>query len=406
MARIDDYMQENPNVYISDADYKLALKNERFADDLIEGKTSYYTAQQAGDEAGMMAAHRLVEGARMGFGDNGGYSGGDAGDKYIPLGSRTTSQFGFSGGGGGGGGGGGYLQNAYDSARAAQRAATEAAIRQYQAQIPEIRDNYRDARTDAYTYARTTALGNNEALAAMGLAGSAYTGPTSGYSETSRVRQDTALGSALNRLTADERKALAAIENAIIDARLKGDAAMAGLDNTYALKFADAQRYDAEQEYKRYQEQMQNELKMTQYQSQYQSDADAAAQKAREQEYKNAYNLWTKGVTTPEIAAILGLGEGVLPASYMPKAATAASSSSSSKSASSSAAAQNEAASLSQIANYQEIKAGLMGSFSNPYDALRYVDNLGADFYISLVGKTLYDQLVKDLNTTKGYTGK
>lgn len=79
----------------------------------------------------------------------------------------------------------------------------------------DIYDAYAKASTGAYTASRVSALGNNEQLAAQGLAGNAYTAPKSGYGETSRIYQDVALQNNLNQLGESQRNALQELQAAI-----------------------------------------------------------------------------------------------------------------------------------------------------------------------------------------------
>ena len=72
-------------------------------------------------------------------------------------------------------------------------------------------------RGDTYTNARLSAIGNNEVLAQKGLAGGVYQEPRSGYSETSRIHQDTALRGSLNAADLEETKKIAEIEAKIKD---------------------------------------------------------------------------------------------------------------------------------------------------------------------------------------------
>lgn len=104
----------------------------------------------------------------------------------------------------------------YKKAAAQQKGAYDILFKanqqQTQAQIPNINKAYDTARGGTYAGARVSALGNNEALANMGLAGNAYTAPKSGYSETSRVYQDVALQNRLNSLSAEQRTAIQTLQ--------------------------------------------------------------------------------------------------------------------------------------------------------------------------------------------------
>ncbi len=75
---------------------------------------------------------------------------------------------------------------------------------------------YDDIRSQAYSNARLSAIGNNEAMASMGLAGGLYSSPTSGYSETSRMAQDNNLRgniSSADRQEQEQLEELQALEN-------------------------------------------------------------------------------------------------------------------------------------------------------------------------------------------------
>ena len=85
------------------------------------------------------------------------------------------------------------------------------------------------SRNDVYTNSRLSAIGNNERLAARGLAGNLYDYARSGTSETSRIAQDVAM-----------RKALAQQNNAEISA-----------NNDLNLKLLEAQK-EADAKYAEY----------------------------------------------------------------------------------------------------------------------------------------------------------
>jgi hypothetical protein len=91
-----------------------------------------------------------------------------------------------------------------------------------------INQGYDALNAQTYANARLSALGNNEALAAAGLAGAPTAGPQSGYSETSRVRQDAALGGALNANQLARRNALDALTQQTGQAQLESGAALMG----------------------------------------------------------------------------------------------------------------------------------------------------------------------------------
>lgn len=97
----------------------------------------------------------------------------------------------------------------------------ELAQAQQTAALNQQKDPIKEAaaklRGDTYTNARLSAIGNNEVLAQKGLAGGVYQELRSGYSETSRIRQDTALRGSLNAADLEEAKKIAEIEAKIKD---------------------------------------------------------------------------------------------------------------------------------------------------------------------------------------------
>lgn len=97
----------------------------------------------------------------------------------------------------------------YDKMAQARKDALDAAynqqVNELNAQLPKIKETYDTQRNQTYRNARVTALGNNEGLAARGLAGNAYTAPVTGYSETSRIAETNALRSALNALNKQQQ---------------------------------------------------------------------------------------------------------------------------------------------------------------------------------------------------------
>ncbi len=124
-------------------------------------------------------------------------------------------------------GGGTDLDTMYKQVGDARKAALDAALLSQQqaiaAQGNALGEQYDDMRGQAYTNARISALGNNERMAATGLAGAANAGPQSGYSESSRVAQDAALGNALNAATRQEQSARDDLATQANSARLGRD---------------------------------------------------------------------------------------------------------------------------------------------------------------------------------------
>lgn len=121
----------------------------------------------------------------------------------------------------------------YDKQLAAYKAALQAGYdaqaNSIAAQAAKLKDQYNTSRNDVYTNSRLSAIGNNERLAARGLAGNLYDYARSGTSETSRIAQDVAM-----------RKAIAQQNNAEISA-----------NNDLSLKLLEAQR-EADAKYAEY----------------------------------------------------------------------------------------------------------------------------------------------------------
>lgn len=130
-----------------------------------------------------------------------------------------------------GGGGSSSSSSGYDAAKQAYKEAMDAAYNQtkaqYMAQAEQLKGQYDTTRGQAYTTSRLNAIGNNEALASMGLAGNMYEGPTSGYSETSRIAENTAMRGSINEANLAERQARDSIADAIIQAGYTRDQSVA-----------------------------------------------------------------------------------------------------------------------------------------------------------------------------------
>jgi len=104
------------------------------------------------------------------------------------------------------------LQNSYDAQAAANRA-----------QAKKLASQYNAARNDVYTNARLNVIGNNERLAAKGLAGNLYDYARSGMSETSRIGQNVAMRKNLAAQTLAENQANDALDLALLNAQKEAD---------------------------------------------------------------------------------------------------------------------------------------------------------------------------------------
>lgn len=201
----------------------------------------------------------------------------------------------------------------YDAAAKARLQAFETAkenIRQQlNAQYSEIDRSYRQGMTQAGVNARRSALGNEEKLAALGLSmGGAYSAPTSGYTETSRVAVDNAYRGDLNglaeaRLSARSAAAqnAAAQENSLLSGYYSGEASA-------ALQQAQSQlnQYNANRDYSISLAGLTGYLNGTPTLS-YQQMQAAGEQTA----YEQAMARWRAyGYALPADAALLGVAAG------------------------------------------------------------------------------------------------
>lgn len=123
-----------------------------------------------------------------------------------------------------------YLKDATASQKSAYDNLYEAYQNQLKSTIPSAQQNYNAARNAAYTTARVSAIGNNEQLAASGLAGNVNAPPMSGYSESSRVRQNIDLQTNINDLGAEERNAIQEIVKAMEQNQAQRASDFAGYD--------------------------------------------------------------------------------------------------------------------------------------------------------------------------------
>lgn len=95
------------------------------------------------------------------------------------------------------------------------------------AQAAQLADDYDRARGQAYVNARLGAIGNNERVASLGLAGNLYSGPQSGFSETSRIAENIAMRNAINDAALQEQAQLDEINREIAAAKLERDMQLA-----------------------------------------------------------------------------------------------------------------------------------------------------------------------------------
>lgn len=117
-------------------------------------------------------------------------------------------------------------------------------------QLGEIKQSSDDNRSNVYVNSRLSAIGNNEQLAAKGLAGGLYGSPTSGKSESSRINQDVALGNninAVNRQQASlENEAKNNVSTGIADNQLQMAKTIAEMRQQQAIMDREEARYQEE----------------------------------------------------------------------------------------------------------------------------------------------------------------
>ena len=104
------------------------------------------------------------------------------------------------------------LQAAYDSQAAANLNAQN-----------KLKSQYDAARSNVYTNNRLSAIGNNERLAALGLAGNLYDYARSGTSETSRIAQDIAMRKSLSSLDQGQADVYSEYQLALLQAQKEAD---------------------------------------------------------------------------------------------------------------------------------------------------------------------------------------
>ncbi|MGI6150782.1 MAG: LysM peptidoglycan-binding domain-containing protein [Christensenellales bacterium] len=119
-----------------------------------------------------------------------------------------------------------YAQAA-NSYRQALNSAYAREVTNLEARAKALSGAYEQIRKKAYANSRLSAIGNNEALASLGLAGNLYAQPLSGESESSRIRQDVSLRATLSEADRQEQAAKDAIAQKIVEAGYTRDAELA-----------------------------------------------------------------------------------------------------------------------------------------------------------------------------------
>ena len=250
-----------------------------------------------------------------------------------------------------------YYDQQYQAQLDALNAAYQAQVQQLQAQLPQIKQAYDTQRGQTYTNSRLSALGNNEAAASMGLAGNAYAGPQSGYSETSRISQTNALRNALNAANLQQTNTEQGVSDTITQAGFSRDQsaaeALASVNSQRASALQNQSQFDAQMAA----EQAAQEEATRQYNEQMASQQAAQAEAIRQyneqmaaQQAEAAYNqalteLSTFGmIKTQEAADALGVPIGTTLKSLQGKTSSSGSSTTRSVSGTSTEATDDEIA--------------------------------------------------------------
>lgn len=150
---------------------------------------------------------------------------------------------------------------AYDKAGDQYKSALDASYESNKADLNakanQLAQQYDAVRNQAYVNSRLSAIGNNEALAAQGLAGGLYDDAKSGVSETSRVAQDVGMRNDINYATRQENQERDRIALEIVQSGYTRDM-------EYAKWMAEMQMQKAAAEQAAAQQSFQNQLTLAQ----------------------------------------------------------------------------------------------------------------------------------------------
>jgi sulfur carrier protein ThiS len=139
-----------------------------------------------------------------------------------------------------------YLEESAARQKETVGGAYDASAQYLKAQEPDLISYYDKQRSGIYTGSRVSALGDNERLAAYGLAGNAYAKPQSGYSESSRIRSDVNMQNALANLGTEQRGAIQSLQNAIRQIQQNKASAIGQIETATADKIAAIKQADAQ----------------------------------------------------------------------------------------------------------------------------------------------------------------
>jgi len=238
-------------------------------------KSAWDTAKNAGDQAGMTAAHQAAENIRAAY----GYSGGPDGSQYLPNSYASVRT---------------QYQGAGSAAAQAYRLAAQQGAARLAAQRPQIQADYDDLARQAYINYMKEKRDLPETLGRLGLQGQ-------GTAETTAAAQS---ADYQNNLLAGERarqNALLGLENQIQDVYLTGDLKSAQAQAQALLEMA--QGYP---DYLLSQQKLEQDAQLRQLQLQSQGENQQAQlllsqQKQQESQTQNAF--------TRQLAAAKALAE-------------------------------------------------------------------------------------------------
>lgn len=267
----EQYREKNPTYTFSAYDDQLARSNPAAADTLMRGKEMYYSAQAAGDRAGMDAAHKYTEQGRLTYG---GYSGGGAGIDYV-------------------------IQNPYTNI---YEGMVKQGTDRLNAQRGGVNASYDDAARQAYI-----GYMQNQRAMPQQLAGAGITG---GAAESSMIGARSTYEGNLNQISSSRQKAMQDIDTAILDLQNSGDVQTAqyilGNADKIAENYAQMAQSDVSRKDMLTEQAKQNEYNDASLTGTYKGKPTYAAQ---QDSFKRSLELLSMGFSSSEIAAYLGLPE-------------------------------------------------------------------------------------------------
>lgn len=140
---------------------------------------------------------------------------------------------------------GGFSTSGYSAAINDYNRASEAAFGGIKAdnlaQAQKLKDQYNALRSKAYVNRRLGAIGNNELLAAMGLAGNMYSDPGSGATESSRISQNIGMRNDVNAVSIAEQSERDTLAQQLLQAKYDSEMQAANMAAQVNMQMANAQ---------------------------------------------------------------------------------------------------------------------------------------------------------------------